>query len=70
MEWTTRKPEVPGVYWFRTKPDNVEVCRVTIYGSAFHPILMAYFTDGERNNIEEMQEGEWAGPIEPPKETP
>lgn len=68
LHWSANKPTVPGAYWFRTDSRNAEVCRVGIHGSAFHPILMVYFTDGERNNIEELQEGHWAGPIPEPEE--
>ncbi len=67
MNWTSTKPTAPGYYWFRTTPTTEELCRVVYYGK---DQIMAHFTDGERNNITELTEGQWYGPIAVPEAPP
>lgn len=63
MDWTKDKPTVQGWWWFRTAPGTEEVCRVGVYLVGAEQKLMVYFTDGERNHLDELTEGEWRGPI-------
>lgn len=66
MKWTTEKPTQEGWYWFRSQRHIEQVCRVNFY--AREKIWKAYFTDGAPGTIiGELTEGEWCGPIKPPK---
>ena len=62
MTWTSKKPTVPGWYWWRA----------IVYGRLFSRIYEVELFDGHLGiravNRVEFMEGDWAGPIEPPKE--
>jgi hypothetical protein len=70
LTWTKEKPTKPGWYWLRLYVSRGDL------GSGYRPNI-AYVQDdgsicflGSESDlkIEEVLEGEWAGPIEPPEE--
>ena len=52
MTWITDKPTVPGFYWLRPSNKPPRIVRVT------QKTIASMYGIG----------GEWAGPLEPPKE--
>jgi hypothetical protein len=76
VNWTTDKPTKPGVYWYRknrASVSNVELCCVQYvrYPGQRHQTIESVFhvTKFGRTKYWSINEfdGEWAGPIEPPK---
>ena len=60
MEWTSNKPEVPGFYWW-TGLDEAKVVEI-MYIASGSPLFVEH-----HGWLSEMPDGEWAGPIQPPK---
>lgn len=74
MNWTTEKPTIPGLYWYRQMParnpgpfevDPVfyepDVVKVESYDGR----LRMNFHDDD--HWYPVRDGEWAGPLEPPR---
>lgn len=66
-EWTSTPPTVTGWYWWRRMPE----CKPATYHVLFEAgkwwILEGGFgTDGDYIPLDDIQGGEWAGPIQPP----
>ena len=69
MNWTIKKPEKDGWYWYRKGQESPEV----ILGYALTESIMVYicygiveWPDHTSNKIEDIN-GIWYGPLEPPQ---
>lgn len=67
LAWTSTLPTVAGWYWWRRMPE----CKPATYHVLFEAgkwwILEGGFgTDGDYIPLDDIQGGEWAGPLEPP----
>lgn len=60
LRWTSRRPMLPGVYWYR-RTEPVTEARVLEFDG-----IHCRFTNGERWWILDLV-GHWAGPLEPPR---
>jgi hypothetical protein len=66
MTWTTTKPTVPGWYWWRRpygKRIILNMIQVKEWKHGNQPGLFIY-----AGKPVERCDGDWAGPLEPPKE--
>ncbi|MDD5722650.1 MAG: hypothetical protein PHY29_02795 [Syntrophales bacterium] len=63
LTWTKEKPKEPGWYWRRTSSLQQYIREVLLFGDA----LWVRNENGAWK-MEDMVEGEWAGPIEEPGE--
>ena len=68
LTWTTNKPTQPGWYWWRNKPGAEKIERVQLFDFVWlkEPYL-GVETQYARYPVSTII-GEWAGPLEPPKE--
>lgn len=70
MTWTTEKPTTPGWYWYRNPFEKERVVRV--YGDQTptetrRVDMWVQLHDETDCNVDDMGEnGEWAGPLDPP----
>lgn len=63
LTWTTEKPKVAGVYWYRRSLGlRGMIVEVEIQGGTLTVIGKNAECSGEVAKIE----GQWAGPLEPP----
>ena len=63
LTWTTKKPTVPGLYWYRRSLGlRGMIVEVEIQDGTLTVIGENAECSGEVANIE----GQWAGPLEPP----
>jgi len=62
MIWTGEKPTVPGWYWWREHG-------VPLVVELVHNMNMELMIEDDARHIGKLG-GEWAGPLEPPKEEP
>lgn len=65
MRWTFHKPTTPGWYWWRVDSTS-EPEPVKVYRDRRDQQLYVY--DDGSDYLLEKEIGQWAGPIEPPKE--
>jgi hypothetical protein len=67
MTWTTEKPSKPGWYWWRKVGHKPEMLRVSGgYSNMIVSVMLS--TRVMSRPIENDDEGEWAGPLEAPKD--
>lgn len=59
MNWTTDKPTKPGWYWARMSPNEPHVCELVFDEDG------VTLVNGE--TFSQMEDHEWAGPLEPPQ---
>jgi hypothetical protein len=72
LTWTTEKPTVPGGYWLRNavasnlmyRSDAPILVTVSMHGGGLRVAVPA---DEVTLRLEDMDEGEWAGPLTPPE---
>jgi len=65
MTWTTDKPTKPGWYWYRPASDqNIEVVEIARPHGDLHIYMLGH---PDLCPPYEQVEGEWAGPLEPPR---
>jgi hypothetical protein len=63
MTWTTEKPQIPGWYWRKYYSYNKPVARIV------HVIKSgSYLVLEDHGGLVESLNGDWAGPLEVPKE--
>jgi len=71
LVWTSEKPTVEGVYWYRNNGNAASVVQVyehhddgwCVYGLEIQHCSMRSL---ERDEYDELTEGEWAGPLSAP----
>jgi len=61
--WTTKKPVVPGLYWFRRSPGMTK-CIVEV--EMDDDSLAIDDANFDHSGAVERIDGEWAGPLDPP----
>ena len=66
LTWTTDKPTNAGWYWYRPASDqDIEVVQIARpHGENLHIYMLG---DPDRCPSYQQVEGEWAGPLEPPR---
>lgn len=75
MRWTTKKPTVPGWYFYRDREGFIDIMGLERYekldGRCWVQVVSTTITRRSMLllRVEEI-EGEWAGPLIPPDSTP
>lgn len=67
MNWTTKKPRIPGYYWMkpRSRKQIVKITYSKLYGLLVQSFADEYLT---WTNLEVFPKSyQWAGPIEEPE---
>ena len=65
MNWTTATPGMSGFYWWRELGKrSPQVVQVDIWDPQLSTV--AFFGIIATTPLHELNEGEWAGPLEPP----
>lgn len=67
LRWTTERPDKPGWYWFTHEHIRPYVVHVELLSTWGDKPILAVRTYTSMRTLDEF-DGQWAGPIEPPKE--
>jgi hypothetical protein len=67
--WTTTRPTQPGWYWYRRSGSSVAL--LIHHGLAWDQIVKLLGVDEPVTFVtEKLVSGQWAGPLEPPTQSP
>lgn len=64
LTWTSTKPTTPGWYWWRDAEENGPVIVQVFQPDKDAPLFVEHIGWLD----DEIMGGDWAGPLEPPKE--